>query len=61
MYIQYPECRAESSICKDTALSTRISVVLKANVSDISEFEGKIFKTKTGEISIHATDSLLLS
>ena len=51
----------QSYVARDAVGEDEYSAFKKLDIGDIVGIKGKVFKTKTGEISIHATDVILLA
>mgnify|MGYP002243641439 CR=1 FL=1 len=51
----------QSYVARDNIGETIIKISRKMDIGDIVGIKGEVFKTKTGEISIHATEVTLLS
>ena len=51
----------QSYVARDAVGEDEYSAFKKLDIGDIVGIKGTVFKTKTGEISIHATDVILLA
>ena len=60
-HIQYKEGKIQSYVARDAIGTDEYAAFKKLDIGDIVGVEGTVFKTKTGECSIHAVKVVLLS
>lgn len=60
-HVQDQKADIQCYVCRDSLGEEEYSRFKKTDIGDIIGVKGKVFKTKTGEISIHADEVTLLS